>query len=175
MQQLAEEEADPPFEEDVLFMNEEEREMMDSCAAAIVAMEVDEGSPGGILAGDTRIPEIVRQLPEQEEQGAPSGTLAGATTQEEASGLIAEVQAAPTELDASHIREAAAQTLAFIKRQEAVLDECTTALSLKDEGTEEYKALQGQIEVLERMRDYYRLVLQQAHSYAPAPHYSFET
>eukprot|EP00971_Amphidinium_carterae_P172861 3426492-Amphidinium_carterae.2 len=51
-------------------------------------------------------------------------------------------------LDASHIREAAAQTLAFIKRQEVVLDEWATALSLKDEGKEEYKALQSQIEVL---------------------------
>eukprot|EP00971_Amphidinium_carterae_P177225 3514663-Amphidinium_carterae.2 len=35
MQQLTEEEeADAPFEEDVVFMNEEERVMMDSCAAA---------------------------------------------------------------------------------------------------------------------------------------------
>eukprot|EP00971_Amphidinium_carterae_P301334 5986841-Amphidinium_carterae.1 len=149
--------------------------MLDTIAATSAAMEVDEGSPGVTSPGGNRSPELHWQLPGQEEQGAPDVTFAGATADAGTSGVLAEVPAESAEPDASYIRQIAAQTLAFIKEQEAVLMDWTTCLSLMEEGTDNYKAMQSQIEVLGQMLDHYRLALKQAHRYAPAPYHSFET
>eukprot|EP00971_Amphidinium_carterae_P307884 6118842-Amphidinium_carterae.1 len=122
--------------------------MLDTIAATSAAMEVDEGSPGVTSPGGTRSPELHWQLPRLEEQGAPNVTFAGASATADAgtSGVLAEVPAESAEPNASYIRQIAAQTLVLIKEQEAVLMDWTTCLSLMEEGTDNYKAMQSQIE-----------------------------
>eukprot|EP00971_Amphidinium_carterae_P143469 2842512-Amphidinium_carterae.5 len=154
--------------EEVIFMTEADRIMMDTCAAASVEMEVDQGSLGVTSPGETRSPEIHWELLTQNEQGAPGVTSTGATME---TGIQWE-PATPEEsmeLSASYIRQMAANTLDMIKEQEAVLLVWKNWLPLLEEGTDDYKAMQSQIEVVEQMLEHYRLALQLAHRHAPAP------
>eukprot|EP00971_Amphidinium_carterae_P040139 787900-Amphidinium_carterae.1 len=62
-----------------------------------------------------------------------------------------EIPEESTEPSASYIRQIAATTLNLIKEQEAVLSVWRRRLPLIEEGTDDYKAMQSQIEVVEQM------------------------
>eukprot|EP00971_Amphidinium_carterae_P148917 2952428-Amphidinium_carterae.1 len=170
MHPTTEEETVVSTDEEILFANEEEdRSMRDSCAAARIAMEVDEGSCGGTSAHDPKGQEDVKTLPEPQVPGAQGGTSAGAPTQLAASGVAVDNPSISLEKNESYVRKITLQTFEFIKKQEEVLSEWTKALSCLDEDTEAYKSMLGQIALVRRMVDHYESALQAAHVYAPAP------
>eukprot|EP00971_Amphidinium_carterae_P208447 4135756-Amphidinium_carterae.3 len=134
------EEVGSAFEEDVVFMNEEEERSLYAECAAAREMEVDEGSRGGTLARDPQSSDSVKQPSEQKGLGAPGGTSAGALTQQAVS----------------------------IVPMEKVIEDWTQVLSQQDEDTDAYKSMKSQIALLKCMVDHYKSALQAAHVYAPA-------
>eukprot|EP00971_Amphidinium_carterae_P296362 5887012-Amphidinium_carterae.1 len=154
-----EEEAVPAFEEEVVFMNEEEERSLNAECAAAREMKVDEGSRGGTLARGPQSSDRVRQPSKKEGLGAPGVTLAGALTTQ----IVPAVPKVESAKNKAYVREISDYTLKFILQQEKVIADWTHVLSQQDEDADAYKSMKSQIALLKCMVDHYKSALQAAH------------